>query len=100
MGGSFSVVIRDFDILRLVFLPAKTNSILIVNADTVLAGSISRKFFEPQTGNAPEVCEVLCISEEGEFDSGDLLYLLKPLDADTFREPHGFLVPKGHLPIW
>jgi hypothetical protein len=43
----FSVVIRDFDILRLVLLPAKTNSILIVDADTVLAGSISRKLFEP-----------------------------------------------------
>jgi hypothetical protein len=43
----FSVVIRDFDILRLVLLAAKTNSILIVNADSVLAGSISRKLFEP-----------------------------------------------------
>jgi len=43
----FSVVIRDFDILRLVVLPAKTNSILIVDSDAVLAGSISRKLFKP-----------------------------------------------------
>jgi hypothetical protein len=47
IGGSFSVVIRDFDILRLVVRPAKTNSIPIINSDTVLAGSISRKLFEP-----------------------------------------------------
>src|ERR1700722_9180106 len=55
MGGSFSGIVRDFDILRLVVLPAKTNSILTVNADGVLAGSVPRNLFEPQAGNAPEV---------------------------------------------
>ena len=40
IGGSLSVVIRDFDILRLVILPAKTNSILIVDADAVLANPV------------------------------------------------------------
>jgi hypothetical protein len=33
--------------LRLVVLPAKTDSILIVNADAVVACSVARKLFEP-----------------------------------------------------
>jgi hypothetical protein len=100
MGDSFSVVIRDFDILRLIVFPAKTDPILIVDADAVLAVSVARQFLEPQTWNVSQIRQSLRASQNCQLYSSGSLDLPKSTDTDTIPELLRFLVPKRHLPTW
>lgn len=38
--GRFSVIVRDFDLVRISILPAKAHAILLIDSNTVLADSI------------------------------------------------------------
>ena len=46
------VVVRDLDIVGIAILPAKADTVLFIDADTMLAGTISFEAFE---ANEPEV---------------------------------------------
>jgi hypothetical protein len=100
MGDSFSVVIRDFDILRLIVFPAETDPILIVDADAVLAVPLARQSFEPQTRNVPQIRQSFRVSQNCQLYSSGPLDLLKSPDANAIPELLRFLVPKRHLPTW
>jgi hypothetical protein len=46
------VVVRDLDIVGIAILPAKADTVLLVDADTMVAGTISFQAFQ---ANEPEV---------------------------------------------
>ena len=48
-GGNFLVIVRDFDFMSISLPPAKTDPVLVIDADAVLPGAIARKLLQPQT---------------------------------------------------
>lgn len=79
-GGS--VVIDDFDIVRAVRFPNKTETPLVIDTDGVLALPVALEGFQPDTGRDGEVIEFGDGVKLGEFPQGDTL--------DVGRERPGF----------
>jgi len=52
-----SVVVHDFDVLRTSRRPAKADTPLIVDANTVLAGSIALQCFKPVSRWNPQIIQ-------------------------------------------
>jgi hypothetical protein len=64
LRARFLVVVRDFDFVGIAILPLKTNSILLVDANTVLPAPVTNQSFQavarrdrqlPQLPNAVEL---------------------------------------------
>jgi hypothetical protein len=53
------VVVRDFDFVGITLLPAKTDPVLIVNSNTVLALAIPSQSFKAVTGGYPKLLQAL-----------------------------------------
>ena len=54
------MVIGDFNICRAVFRPSETDSVLPVDADTVLPLSVSGQSFESVAGRHPQFVKQCC----------------------------------------
>jgi hypothetical protein len=52
------VVVRDLDIVGIIILPAKADTILLIDADTMLAGTISLETFEAVTWRYRQLARV------------------------------------------
>ncbi len=50
-------IIHNFDIVCVAFRPAETHPPLIIDANTVLTGTITSKFLEPVTRRNPQICK-------------------------------------------
>jgi hypothetical protein len=53
-----SVIVRDFDFVSVMVMPGKTDSVLIVYADTKLPFTISAQFFQAISGRILEVGKI------------------------------------------
>src|SRR5437879_355806 len=54
-----SMIVNDFDVPRTVISPAKANSPLVVDSDTVLAAAIAAKFLQSVTRRHPQIVQIL-----------------------------------------
>ena len=81
-----SVVVHDFHILRTRGRPAEADVELIVDADTVLPGSIAFERFEPVARWDPQVIQTASDLQLSQFASGDGLDAHESLDALTAGE--------------
>jgi hypothetical protein len=52
-----SMIVDDFDLVGVAAAPTKTNSPLVVDADTVLTGSVAVQQFEAIAGRNPQFVE-------------------------------------------
>lgn len=62
-GGSFLVfiasrIVNDFNVVRILALPAETEPILIVGAQAVLAGPVAAQGFQPVSRRHPQIPQV------------------------------------------
>lgn len=65
------VIIGDFDFVGISCLPTKTNSILIVDTDTMLTLPIASKSLQTISGRDGEIAEVANPIEQVEFPLRD-----------------------------
>ena len=50
MAGARCVVVRDFDLVRIPFLPLETDAILLINANAVLSLAVTVQSLQPIPG--------------------------------------------------
>jgi hypothetical protein len=67
------MVVHNFHVVRVVLSPDEADPPLIVEANAVLARSISRKRFQPIPRQVSEVAQAQSIVEEPEFAPRDFL---------------------------
>ncbi len=85
IGGSsaalpaLSVIVDDFDVMRVSVLPFETDSVLIIDADTELALPIARKRFQPVSGWDGQICKRYSGSKDCKFLLGGASDPFKPL---------------------
>jgi hypothetical protein len=83
------VVVRNLDIKSVFVFPTKTNSIPVVNANAILASSISLESFQPVGRRRAQVTKFLGAVDLNQFskrDRGNLLELPNtPLLENGFR---------------
>ena len=65
------MIIRDFYLERVVSSPHKTDAILVIDADTVLAMSICAQFLQAVAGWIPQIVQSYSCIEDGKLSSGD-----------------------------
>lgn len=69
------MVITNLDLLCTALMPYETDSPLVIDPDTPLAGSIAGKFFQAVVGRYPQVVDPLGIVEHTKLAPTDSLYL-------------------------
>jgi hypothetical protein len=94
MTGSPSVIIGDFDFIRSISLPEKTNSPLIVDPDTVLPDSIRFQHFQQVSRWGTQVLEIRRIIEHGQFPLSRFPEAGEFLDHLSGKELLRLFVPK------
>ena len=65
------MIIRDFYLESVVSSPYKTDAILVIDADTVLAMSICAQLFQAVAGRMPQVVQGYRGIKHGKLSSGD-----------------------------
>jgi hypothetical protein len=64
------VVVDDFNVIRSILLPNKTNAKLIVDADAVLASPLSPQWFQHISGGLAEIVKSCCGIHPVQFPPG------------------------------
>jgi hypothetical protein len=67
------VVVGDFDIVGVAAIPAKTDTVLVVDPNAMLAGAVTLEGFEAVAGRQAQVFEGGGGFELGEFAEGNLV---------------------------
>jgi hypothetical protein len=80
------MIINDFDTFRDPIRPAKADSPLIIDANAVLTGTITRECFKVIAGWNPQVIKAISDFDLPEFSPGNLGNIRKFLDTLAFRE--------------
>ena len=88
------MIIGDFDFIRSVSLPEKTNPPLIVDPDTVLSHPIRLQHFQPVSWWGTQVLEIRRVIEHGQFPLRRLLEAGEFLDHLSGKELLRLFVPK------
>jgi hypothetical protein len=83
------MVVDDLDIVGIAALPAKADTPLIVDADTVLASSIAGKLLEPIGRRDPQVVHRFCRVQDQELAKRD------PLDPRELPRKSALKDPLG-----
>ena len=94
MTASPSVIIGDFDFIRSVSLPEKTNSPLIIDPDAVLPDSICSQHLQPVSWWGTQVLEIRRVIEHREFPLSNLLEAGEFPDHLSRKELLRLFVPK------
>jgi hypothetical protein len=90
------VVIDNLNISSLTGFPAKDDSPLVINSDTVLSLPVSGELFQPVSWRYPKVFNHIRTIEKIKFPLGQLLKLQgKPLDPLSLKNPFCVPVSKG-----
>jgi hypothetical protein len=89
------MIIHDLDFKRITITPNKTNAILIVNTDAVLALSISLQCFQLIARKDCEIAQLISGVYLHEFSVGDSRNLLKTSELLPFEYSLGGLSSKG-----
>ena len=94
MTGSPSVIIGDFDFIRSVSLPEKTNTPLIVDPDAMLPDPIRMQHLQPVSWWGTQVLEIRRVIEHGQFPLRRLPEAGEFLDHLSGKELLRLFVPK------
>jgi hypothetical protein len=90
------VVIDNLNISGLTRFPAKDDSPLVINSDTVLSLPVSGELFQAVSGGYSKVFNHIRTIEKIKFPLGQLLKLQrKPLDPFSLKNPFCVPVSKG-----
>jgi hypothetical protein len=90
------VVIDNLNISSLTGFPAKDDSPLVINSETVLSLPVSGELFQPVSWRYPKVFNHIRTIEKIKFPLGQLLKLQgKPLDPLSLKNPFCVPVSKG-----
>src|SRR5689334_7107511 len=71
--GRRSVVVDDFDFMRIVVSPDKTNPPLFVDADRMLSSPILLQRFQTVAGRHTQIVEPLRVADQTQLSQGDRL---------------------------
>jgi hypothetical protein len=88
------MIVGDFNVKGVAILPAETDSILIVNSDAILPGSVSLQSLQPvcrRRCQIPKLFRAIDLDQPAESDAGDLL---ERFDAPLMKDRLGIFVPK------
>ncbi len=95
MGGSDcamiqpSVVIHDFDFVRVTITPEEARSPLVIDSNAPLSGTITPKFLQPVRRWDREILESRCRVEHAQFTERDTLQIRRQLPRTL--QPEQFL---------
>lgn len=73
------MIIRDLDIMSIVVEPLKANAPLVIDANTVLTGSVSRQFLPTIRRRNAQVIERSGVVQHAELSQSDLLNTARQL---------------------
>jgi len=88
------MIIRDLDVISVPVLPAKTDAVLIVDANAILPRSISFQRFQPIRRRRRNVSKLLRAVDLHQPSKGDGANLLKHLDPPLVKDRLCILVAK------
>lgn len=88
------MIIGDFDFIRSVSLPEKTNPPLIVDPDAMLPDPIRMQHLQPVSWWGTQVLEIRCVIEHGQFSLSGLPEAGEFLDHLSCKELLRLFVPK------
>ena len=80
------MVVSDFDLVGLAVCPAEAKAVLVVDADAMLALSVSFKWLQPVSWRDPQVVKRSGGLELGELAEGDLMERRRKLGG-SLAEP-------------
>jgi hypothetical protein len=80
------MIINDLDISCLVINPIETNTLLVIDADTVLTGSVAFQFLEPIARWCEQILKVLDVIEVDQFSTSSTLNIFWQLRGKLTRE--------------
>ena len=86
------MVIRNLDVIRIVIPPAKANSVLIVDPNAVLPGSISPKLLQSVCRRSGQVLEAVGSMHHQQFDRRSLQHVSRN-DIGTLALENGARIP-------
>jgi hypothetical protein len=96
------MIIRDFYVARFTLDPRKANSVLVVDADTVLTFAVFIKCFQPITWRREQITQVVSVIQVNQFASRGFLNRERQFARDDALEnSFCFRVSKrfNHTPI-
>lgn len=94
-SNSFLVVVDDFDAISRSILPYETDSILVIDADAVLALPVTLECLQPISGVRVQIFQASCRLQVQKFPLCNAGDSFESLNADTHRHLFGFFVPVG-----
>jgi hypothetical protein len=90
-----SMVIYDFDIVRLTIDPAKTNAPLIVDPDRMLPGSTATQGLQPVAGRNAEIVQSGGSVKQQKLAADDTFDRRKAADRPVVEEQFGIALREG-----
>src|SRR5665213_2514378 len=94
--ASLSVIVADFDIFRLSFLPSKTDSPLLVDPDGILAISVTRQKLQPVAGRDTQIVQMAGGVQHTQFPKRPVLDIAgEPARTLTGPYPLRLAIPEG-----
>lgn len=88
------MVVGNFDIARVAVVPFETETVLIIDANTMLARAIAFQGFEAIAGRDSQFIEGCSGGEEVEFVCGSVFHFHRKLVTLSVPKLFGFLLPK------
>jgi hypothetical protein len=80
------MVVHDLDVVRVTFAPGKTDAPLIVDANTMLTGSLTAQRFEPVPRRGSHIPQFRGAIELPKFPPRNLFNRLKAFAAPTVEQ--------------